>query len=323
MPALSVPPPIGEPPPEVTSALEGLAAGLEADVPAKAPGRNLLVGTWNIRAFGDLTEEWATPPGASPVRNLADVCAIAEVISRFDVVAVQETRDNLNALRHLMARLGPDFGFIVTDVGEGGPANGERLAYVFDTRRVKLSGMAGELVVPEEWFGQIEHGALERQFARTPYAVSFACGDQGFTLVTLHVVYGDKPEDRVAELRAIAAWLADRAAGDEQFNRNMMALGDFNIDRQGDPNWQAFIDQGLSPPPELNGLSRTIFDKPTHEHYYDQISWFTEGPQALSLEYGGKAGRFEWTRYILQDLESTPKSWHMSDHYPLWAEFQL
>jgi exonuclease III len=195
---------------------------------------------------------------------------------------------------------------------------------VFDSNRVKLSGLAGELVVPEEWMGQISHGALQRQFARTPYSVSFARGDHGFTLVTLHVVYGEKPEDRLAELRAIAAWLADRAANADEFNRNMICLGDFNIDRQDDPNWQAFTDEGLTPAPELQGLTRTIFDQPTRPHFYDQIAWFTSGErQTLTLSYEGDGGRFEWTKYILEDMDNLPKSWHISDHYPLWVEFRL
>jgi hypothetical protein len=305
--------------------LNRLDSGLdESTIPGKVRDRNLLIGTWNIRAFGDLTEKWTSSATDSPKRNLADICAIAKIIERFDVVAIQETRDNLKALRYLMGRLGPDWRFLITDVGEGEPANGERLAYVFDSTRVRLTGLAGELVVPKEWFGKISHGALEEQFARTPYAVSFAAGDQAFTLVTLHVIFGDKAADRIRELRAIAAWLADRADDDDEFNRNLIALGDFNIDRRDDDNWKAFTDQGLTPPYEFYGLTRTIFDKPKKESYYDQIAWFTKGNrEALTLAYSGKAGRFEWTKHILQSLDNTPKSWRISDHYPLWCEFSL
>jgi endonuclease/exonuclease/phosphatase family metal-dependent hydrolase len=322
MPALSLTqPPSSDPPQSVVHALTTLEGGLKDDVPAKSAD-NLLIGTWNIRGFGGLTEAWETKSGQSPLRNWADLAMIAEIVSRFDVVAIQETRDNLRALRFLMGRLGSRWGFIVTDVGEGEAANGERLAYAFDKSRIALSGLAGELVVPEEWFGQIEHGALQRQFARTPYAVSFAAGDQAFTLVTLHVIYGHKPADRIAELRAIAAWLAERAANTDDFNRNLIALGDFNIDRRDDPNWQAFTDQGLSPPEQLYGLPRTIFDTASDQSFFDQIAWFTRGNrEALTLHYTGKAGNFEWTKYLLEDLEKTTKSWHISDHYPLWAQF--
>ncbi|PAZ12899.1 hypothetical protein CLM62_27595 [Streptomyces sp. SA15] len=44
---------------------------------------------------------------------------IAAVIRRFDVVAVQEVRGNLRALRYLLKVLGEDWAFILTDVTEG------------------------------------------------------------------------------------------------------------------------------------------------------------------------------------------------------------
>ena len=312
---------ITQPPAAVETVLKELRSGLRATIPAKS-NNNLLIGTWNIRAFGGLTEKWQSASGDSPKRNLADICAIAEIVSSFDVVAVQETRDDLSGLHRLMERLGSSWNFIITDVGEGQPANGERLAYLFDTERVRLSGLAGELVVPEEWFGEITHGALQRQFARTPYAVSFAARDQGFTLVTLHIIFGDKSADRIHELAAIAAWLSERASDADEFNRNLIALGDFNIDRWNDPNWQAFTGQGLTPPQELFDVPRTIFDKPKAHSFFDQIAWFTKGNrEALTLSYIGSGGGFRWTDYLLKDLSNTEKSWRISDHYPLWVEF--
>ena len=132
----------------------------------------------------------------SPKRNLSDACAIAEVISRFDVCAVQETRRNLTALQTVMRILGPDWAYVVTDVTEGGPGNGERLCLIHDrgapARRARRgdrgAGSTDGVVV----------GALDRQFARTPYAVSFAAGQKAFTLVTLHATYAASKADKDA-----------------------------------------------------------------------------------------------------------------------------
>ena len=55
----------------------------------------------------------------------------------------------------------------------GDAGNGERMAYLFDTRRIQLSGLACELVVPKEELGKIGTDALQEQFVRTPYAVGF------------------------------------------------------------------------------------------------------------------------------------------------------
>ena len=220
-------------------------------VPARRVDQNLLIATWNIRAFGDLTEKWTAAADDSPKRDLHALAVIAEIVSRFDVVAIQEVKGNIKALRWMLRMLGPDWGLILTDVSRGDPGNDERLAFVFDSRRVKPSGLACELVIPAGWARSLEIGqdVLEEQFARTPYAVSFISGGQTFILVTLHVIYGDKPSDRLAELRGIAEWLADWAERTSQeFSQNLIALGDFNIDREGDPTYEAFTSTGLQPP---------------------------------------------------------------------------
>ena len=144
MPVVTDPPPA-----DVAVQLDGLRTALDAAVPAKAVDRNLLIGTWNIRAFGDLTRAWHSGPGDSPRRDLTSLRCIAEVLKRFDVVAVQEVRGNLTCLRHALRVLGPSWGVILTDVTRGDQGNGERLAFLFDTRRVKPSGLACELVLPK------------------------------------------------------------------------------------------------------------------------------------------------------------------------------
>jgi endonuclease/exonuclease/phosphatase family protein len=312
------------PPRETRAALDGLAAGLDSDVPRKRDG-NLIIGTWNVRHFGRVTPRWRPRRGDSPKRTLRDLLCIAEVIRRFDVVALVEVKRDLEALRLMMRILGPRWGFIVSDVTEGDAGNDERLGYVFDLDRVRPSGLAGELVIPPEVLDDAD-AVIATQFARTPYTVSFRAGDKGFTLVTLHILYGKKsePERRTPELRAIARWLREHADDPDEFNRNMIALGDFNIDRLDDPNWHAFVvEYGLSPPDKLLDVPRTVGETRGRNTFYDQIAWFNDGKRAkLTLRYRD-AGGFEWTRYLLERTRQTEKEARISDHYPLWAEFSL
>ncbi|MDP8977505.1 MAG: endonuclease/exonuclease/phosphatase family protein [Actinomycetota bacterium] len=303
-----------------------LRRSLDEAVPGKRLDRNLLIATWNIRAFGDLTERWQAGPDDSPKRDLHALACITEIVSRFDVVALQEVRGNIKALRHMLRHLGPHWGLLLTDVTAGRAGNDERMAFVFDTRRVKPSGLACELVIPPEWHGKIDTGALARQFARTPYAASFLAGDQTFILVTLHVVYGKQATDRVGELRWIAEWMASWARREADWGHNLIALGDFNIDRSGDPNYEAFTATGLQPPGQLDQVPRTIFDRDGGGAFYDQIAWFRGegGVPMLSLDYTGNAGGFDFTRARLGQLEGLTLgevSWRISDHLPLWAEF--
>jgi hypothetical protein len=48
-------------------------------------------------------------PDDSPKRGLSHVLYIAEIISRLDVVALQEVKGDLGALRLLMQTLGPEW----------------------------------------------------------------------------------------------------------------------------------------------------------------------------------------------------------------------
>ena len=237
---------------------------------------------------------------------------IAETLRRFDVVAVQEVGSTAEAIKATMSHLGGDWAFLVTDVTLGDAGNHERLAFVFDRERLRPSGLACELVLAPEDFG-VTTDVLGRQFARTPYGVSFAREPNVFTLVTLHVVYGNAPGDRVGELAKIAEWLADWATTGDEWGENLIALGDFNIDRQVDEDgdvdelYKAFIDTGLRPPDNLNHVPRTITDDPDptapadRRHYYDQIAWFTgqpNGPPASSLGYrnsGCSTSRRVWS----------------------------
>lgn len=321
------PPAVLAPPVEVLEELARVRARLDETVPAKQVDRNLLLATWNLRAFGDLNDAWIAPPGTTPARDGRSLAIITEILSRFDVVAIQEVKGNLRALRHLLRALGDDWAFLLTDVTKGAAGNGERMAFLFDTRRVRPSGLASELVLPPEWKDTaIGPAATVTQFARSPYGVSFLSAGRGyrqtFILLTLHVLYGARSEDRLGELGAIAQWVADMARDVNAYDQNLIVLGDFNIDRKGDPGFQAFTSTGLEVPAVLQDLPRTIFDG-GKDKFYDQIAWFAgaDGVPALSLHHTGKGGHVDVTDLVFAGLTKQQQSWKLSDHYPLWIEF--
>jgi endonuclease/exonuclease/phosphatase family metal-dependent hydrolase len=313
----------GPMPEAVAAERAGLRAALDTTVPAKSLDRNLVIGTWNVRAFGDLADTWAAGPADNPKRDRRALAMITEIVSHFDVVAVQEVKGNLRGLRHMMRALGPEWSFILTDVTRGQAGNDERLAFVFDTRRVRLSGLACELVLSEEDIG-VKGTDLVRQFARTPYAVSFVSAGQTFILVTLHVLWGKVPKDRIPELEGIARWARNWADEIASWGHNLIVLGDFNIDRAGDDAFRAFTSTGLHPPPALNDVPRTVFSG-KEGGFYDQVAWFDDpsGAPLLSLGYTGRAGGFDFVPHVFTELDRQKVSWRMSDHLPLWCEFSV
>lgn len=310
-------PPAGEPPAAVSRDVDAISTALDAALPAKRED-NLLVGTWNVRAFARLTEKWQSEEGDSPLRDWHALSCIARVVDRFDITAIQETRRDTTGLLGLLALLGPHYRTLLSDVTEGDAGNQERLVYVYDTRRVQPSGLVGELVLPPVG------SELRRQFARTPYAAGFHRNGIDVTLTTVHVIWGQDPSDRVEELRHFAEWMRAWADRPQDWNDNLLVLGDFNIDRLDDPLFEAFSSTGLQPPQALNGVPRTVFDNDKSSHYYDQVAWFVDDEEPLlrGLHPSGRSGSFDFLPHAFTELDRRDVSWRISDHYPLWVEFE-
>jgi endonuclease/exonuclease/phosphatase family metal-dependent hydrolase len=136
------------------------------------------------------------------------------------------------------------------------------------------------------------------------------------------VLYGNKVNDRLGELEGIAVWQKKWAADMHAFDQSLIVLGDFNIERKGDPRYEAFTSTGLRVPTDLETLRRTVFDR--NSTYYTQIAWFEskDNIPELSIKYL-RGGVFNFGPHVLKNKGLSPfqLSWRISDHLPLWAEF--
>jgi len=316
------------PPAQVRSDLDSLTTELNASIPPKRLS-NLLIATWNIRSFASLTRKWTATSSDSPKRDLRGLRAIIEILSRFDVIAVQEIKGDLRAIRDTMRFLGDDWDFLMTDVTGGSAGNNERLGIIFQRSRVRPSGLAAELVVEPERLNRVGNNPniLKEQFARTPYAVSFRRGDATVILVTLHIKFGASSE-RTPELQEIADQFRDWARRSNRFAHNLICLGDLNIDRKEDPLWDAFTSTGLAVPDVLMNLPRTIFDDEDDDSdntFYDQIAWFSSGSGSLLNMSLVTGGNFDFLPHVYTDtsLSRNSISHRVSDHLPLWVEFEI
>jgi len=317
------------PPSFIQNDLNSLSEALNSKIPKKTD-TNLLIATWNIRKFGNLTRKWSPSGNYSPKRDLRALRIITDIISRFDVIAIQEVTGNLRALRDTIKYLGNNWSFLMTDVTISDAGNHERLAFIFDNTRVQPSGLAGEIVIPPKWIPETDPKVvMHRQFARTPYAVSFKAGRETFILVTAHIDYGDKSEDRIQELKWTAQWMYDWAKRSNKYHHNLLVLGDFNIDRKNDELWKAFTSTNLHVPEDLQNVKRSIFidegEDPRLNKFYDQIAWFNSasGSSQLKMEYL-QGGGFDFLpfSYTSENLSRMSISHRVSDHYPLWVEFK-
>lgn len=152
--------------------------------PQKRVDGNLLLAAWNIREFG------GNKYGG---RDDEPLYYLAEIISQFDLVALQEIRDDLADLQRVMQILGGWWKVLFTDVTAGKRGNKERTGFLYDSRKITFGGLAGEIVLPPI---EGNEGGPAEQLARTPMIVGFRAGWFKFTICTAHLYYGkSKPDD--------------------------------------------------------------------------------------------------------------------------------
>jgi hypothetical protein len=288
--------------------LVALREQLDRDIPPKDANDNLLLATWNVRDLGKINR-----------RGFGDRLPetyfyIAEVLSRFDFVAVQEVNE-LEEWKRVTEILGFDWGWIATDVTDpelGG--NGERLTYLFDRRKVWFHNIAGEIVLPanllittnvepkgpnaDDETVEVEEKPIGKQFRRTPFTAMFQSAWFKFDICTVHIYYGDEsgPElaERVQEIDRIANYFGKRAEKAFEDERSLVLLGDFNIVGHDHETMRALLDSGFTVPKVLQDLPTNI----GRDKYYDQIAFRTRPGDLAYLdseEVGakGRAGAFD------------------------------
>lgn len=260
----------------VINNLHRLREQLDDAVPPKDSERTLLLATWNIRDF-DASKRYGN--GA---RLKESLYYIAEVISRFDFVAVQEV-NRLDEWYDVIRLLGDNWDFICTDVTDtrlGG--NGERLLYAFDKRKVHFRNIAGEIVLPNSMLISNETAELGdtrmysgKQFRRTPFLAAFQSNWFKFDICTVHIYYGarsgDKLDQRIEEIGRVASYFGRRAEEAAKDGKALILLGDFNIVHPDHKTMKALTDEGFQIPKALDRPSNLDRSK-----YYDQIAFRAE-----------------------------------------------
>lgn len=301
--------------------------------PCRNPG-SLLLATWNVREFGRARPKYDH-------RIDESFHYIAEIISRFHLVALQEVNRDLTDFRRLVYLLGPTWDCILTDITEGRGGNEERMAFIYDRRVVSFRNIAGEIVLPAG--RRIGHGntADSLQFARTPFMVAFQAGWFKFNLCTVHIYYGaesgEKLRRRIQEIESIARFFKRRQ---EKEPEDCILLGDFNIVSPRHETMKALEDNGFTIPENLR-KERTNLKGDKH---YDQIAL---QPVDKMMEVGG-SGIFRFDDVVfrknhedrdiyapfmtkakkrkggaLTRYYNTWRTYQMSDHVPMWVEIKI
>ena len=318
-----------------------LREALRSEIPQRGIAGSLVLASWNIREFDSAVY------GA---RKEEPLYYIAEIIDHFDLVAVQEVRDDLTALERLMDLLGWWWKYLLTDVTVGEPGNQERMAFLYDSRKVRFGGLAGEVVIPPRKGEDCKTLEPAKQLARTPFITGFGIDWFKCTICTTHILYGkgvSEDPDRLQEIRVLAQFLADRTKEKFAWAKNMILLGDFNIFDTSDQTLQAILEAGFTIPEKLQGHPSNA---PKTRHY-DQIAFIA--PELENNLELSEAGVFDYYRYVYRE-EDEPlyvkdmgeaylrkkdgtarteqgrtsyyrtywRTYQMSDHLPMWIELK-
>lgn len=274
-------------------------------VPLRSVDENVLIASWNIAQFSDKKKTRA-------LQYIADIC------ERFDIVAIQEVKSNLQGLAKLQAKLPGHYQILVSDP----TGNNERLAFLYDKRTVISTGLVCEIA----YNGTIASPTVF-QFQRTPYCASFRAGRFDFTLVSVHIAEGSDQgamglrlrEQEIQELVKFIKREARRAQG-TVFDPDFFLVGDFNIQSNADRFFQA-LTGGDAPqfvmPPGMETLA-TNFEQ---TKIFDKIAWIPSN----EFEFTGKFGVIPFGEVLYKEAGQPPDAARkeISDHLPLWAEFRV
>ena len=334
----------------VIDKLLALRKRLDKKIPSKDAEDNLLLATWNLRDFDKVNRR------GYGKRLPESFFYIAEIISRFDFVAVQEV-NRLNEWQKVMAILGPNWDYIATDVTDpslGG--NGERMTFVFDKRKVWFQNIAGEIVLPNSMLvaktqttSRGKSITSGKQFRRSPFVASFQSGWFKFDICTVHIYYGTdsgpKLQERVDEIDRIANYLSNRADIGLKEDRALILLGDFNIKSPDHKTMEALLNYDFVVPKALR-LKTNVKDT----KYYDQIAFKTRKDVIEYIDNRSNAGVFDLFENCYRDedkahyhnemrktsaFKSTKykknfkkyysdwRTYQISDHRPLWTRLKV
>ena len=310
-------------------------------VPKSRSGR-LLLASWNIANLGEQK------------RDPKDLELIAHLMSRFDLIAVQEVKSNLDHLTRIVDHMGKGYDWIVNDVA----GNNERLAFVFKKRKVQPGRLFAEIAIAEKDFPShtviVPYRVKKQQrvdvfynlrftpFDRNPFIGSFESGALSFTLVNVHLYFGSfkdskkvaeraKYARRVLEIYMLGKWAASRAKRSTTYDRDIILLGDMNVPEMSadDAAYQALLKSGLNP---LDAHSKAGGSNLDGSKTYDQVAITPGAVKKRTLGYDV----LDFDNAVFQDkwaeLERThgtkganPKfnkyvKFHISDHRPIWME---
>ena len=272
---------------KATAALFGEPASPSALPAAQlppVPENQIRVASFNIRIY------------STGSRDDIELGLIADRLQQFDLVAIQELRDEevvQRTLAILEARGQAYEAMISPAVGRSVK---ERYAFLWRPEKVDPLDFGTVYADPKD------------VFIREPFYASFRAGSFDFTLITIHVIFGDRIGDRRAEALLLdnVYHTIQNASPDEQ---DVILLGDLNLP----PTDSGMAEVDFSLDPVFAGdVQTTISDASLYDNFWWKPAYVTE--------WTGESGIDRFDEAVFgNDDDAT--SLAVSDHRPIWVTF--
>ena len=322
----------------IIESLQDLRLSLNNEIPERSADKNILIATWNIREFGHYSK-----------RIPDSYFIIAEIINRFDLVAVQEIKSSLRDLHKVMRLLGSDWDYLVNDITDSDGGNNESFAYIFNSKRVKPTGLAGEIVLGSD----IARVSNISQLMRTPYITGFKAGWKEFAIINVHLKASKGKEEvaiRKSEVTALVSIIEKRIKRNTLWTQNLMIMGDFNIYYKDTEIMKIISDKGFLQLQSVEGIPTTVSGKEA----YDKIFYLRNEYFNLAGDDHSAGGVFnffdsimtmdndDWKKYkkdmnaargdkkkmrtnaeFIKYFKIHWRTRQISDHLPLWISLQI
>jgi len=282
-----------------------------ANIPPSELDKTINIATWNIRHWGQKK------------RKKCSLHYIAEIMNQFDLISVVELKRNVSEMKYVIDLLGEYWKVVFSDYIADAGGNRERIAYIYDTRSVQFTGMAAETDGKRK--KNKTTGVYEPLFSwwRKPYMASFKSGDFDFVALSVHMQWGTT-EGRKKELEQLAKWTKDYMKDEYCMDRDIILMGDFNIDSFDSDLYKAISKYGLSAPDAI--IQSEFGSNLAKNKRYDQILHHPVVTGSVFSEYGGVLDFYKGSHEVLlpyKELTKTKFTYQLSDHFPLWIQLNI
>jgi len=259
-------------------------------VPVARSGDTIRIASFNIQVMG-----------STKLSKPLVMERLAQIVRKFDIVAVQEIRaldqTVLPQFVDLINSGGRTYDFVI------GPRLGrtvskEQYAYIFDRASIEVDrSQSYTMHDPADVMHREPFVALFRVRGPSPRE-AFT-----FRLVNLHT----DPEE-VKREAALTAQILQKVRDDGVGEDDVIVLGDFNAN-----------DRQLRELSDLRGMTLTVQGVSTTPRGTAQYDNIVFDPSA-TVEFTGRAGVLDFLRAYNLSIEEAVE---ISDHLPVWAEFSI